>query len=319
MKAYLDLLRHVMTYGKDREDRTGVGTRAVFGYQFRHDLRDGFPLLTTKKVHVKSILHELLWFLRGETNVRSLQAAGVTIWDEWADANGDLGPVYGKQWRKWDVLADEWETIDQIANLVRDLKANPFSRRHIVTAWNPADVPAMKLPPCHTLWQCYVEEGGYRRLDPNRDTLTEGDEFALRHHPDAWMVIRNPHPRETFIPDRAIYRRWEEGRQLSLHLYARSIDSFLGLPFNIASYAFLLSMLAHVTGYAAGELIISFGDLHIYRNHFDQVNEQLRREPYSLPELVIAERGQSIDGFVFEDFRLVGYESHPAIKAPVAV
>jgi len=275
MKSYLDLLRHVMTHGKDREDRTGVGTRAVFGYQWRHNLQDGFPLLTTKKVHMKSVLHELLWFLRGETNVRSLQAAGVTIWDEWADENGDLGPVYGKQWRRWQ---HGWGgQIDQIAGLVRDLKANPFSRRHIVSAWNPVDVPVMKLPPCHTLWQCQVA--------------------AL---PEDWGHVSG-------------------SGLLHLHLYARSIDSFLGLPFNIASYAFLLRMLAEVTGLYAGELIISFGDLHIYRNHFDQVSEQLGREPRPLPRLAVRRGVESIDDFRFEDFVIEGYDPHPAIKAPIAV
>lgn len=273
MKAYLDLLTHVMTRGRDRADRTGVGTRGVFGYQFRHNLQDGFPLLTTKKVHTKSIVHELLWFLRGETNVRSLQAAGVTIWNEWADENGDLGPVYGKQWRKWD---GQHRRIDQIEGLIEGLKANPFGRRHIVSAWNPDDVPKMKLPPCHTLWQCYVEEVGFE--DGHR-------------------------------------------RVLSLHLYARSIDSFLGLPFNIASYALLLSMLAEVCGYVPGELVISFGDLHIYRNHFDQVREQLGRDPRPLPMLSFAfnARPRSIDDFSAESFVLLGYDPHPAIKAPIAV
>ena len=297
MKAYLDLLRHVMDYGQDRQDRTGVGTRAVFGYQFRHNLQDGFPLLTTKKVHVKSVIHELLWFLRGETNVRSLQSAGVTIWDEWADEEGDLGPVYGAQWRRWPdyrkamapapagLPASPYSfasvsvgTIDQIANLVRDLRENPFSRRHIVTAWNPADLPAMALPPCHTLFQCQVSS----------------------------------------VP--AQWTRAARKGMLNLHLYARSIDSFLGLPFNIASYAFLLRMLAEVTDLYPGELIISFGDLHIYRNHFDQVAEQLAREPRPLPELVIVPwKVQNIDDFRFEDFVIEGYNPHPAIKAPIAV
>lgn len=278
MKSYLDLLRHVMTNGKDRGDRTGTGTRAVFGYQWRHNLQDGFPLLTTKKVHTKSIIHELLWFLRGETNVGSLQAAGVTIWNEWADANGELGPVYGKQWRAWDMCGG---TFDQIHGLIRDLRENPFSRRHIVSAWNVGQIHLMKLPPCHTLWQCQVERG------------------------------------PGLIPF------------LNLHLYARSIDSFLGLPFNIASYAFLLSMLATVIGAIPHELIISFGDLHIYRNHFDQVNEQLSREPRPLPTLrfsrhVLKMKDEprptiTIDDFRFEDFVIEGYDPHPSIKAPVAV
>jgi len=273
MKQYLDLLHHVIAHGKDREDRTGVGTRAVFGYQFRHHLQDGFPLLTTKKIHTKSIIVELLWFLRGDTNIKFLHDFGVTIWDEWADKDGDLGPVYGKQWRHWEKFDNmgehfmyERNEIDQIANLVSDLVKNPFSRRHIVSAWNPVDVPRMKLPPCHTLWQCQVSEGF-----------------------------------------------------LNLHLYARSIDSFLGLPFNIASYAFLTMMLAQVTGLKAGELIISFGDLHIYKNHFAQVAEQLTREPRPLPRVVLNPRVKNIDGFSLTDFTISDYDPHPAIKAPIAV
>ncbi len=268
MNSYLKLLRHVFSEGTDRTDRTGVGTRAVFGYQWRHDLLDGFPLLTTKRVHLRSIIYELLWFLRGDTNVRYLQEHGVTIWDEWADENGRLGPVYGQQWRRWPGLRDGHcsVVIDQVANLVRDLREKPDSRRHIVSAWNPVDVPAMKLPPCHTLWQCQVDNG-----------------------------------------------------RLHLHLYARSIDSFLGLPFNIASYALLDIMLAHVSGLVPGELIISFGDLHIYRNHFEQVHEQLSREPRSLPTLALVRAVPSIDAFRFEDFHLANYNPAPAIKAPVAV
>lgn len=259
MQSYLDLLKHVMTHGRDREDRTGTGTRAVFGYQLRHNIQDGFPLLTTKKVHVKSVIYELLWFLGGSTNIGYLKQHGVTIWDEWADERGELGPVYGKQWRGFG-------GIDQISQLVRDLRVNPFSRRHIVSAWNPPDVSKVKLPPCHTLWQCQVSEGA-----------------------------------------------------LNLHLYARSIDSFLGLPFNIASYAFLLSMLAQVSELVPGELIISFGDLHIYRNHFDQVNEQLAREPRPLPRLELNPDVKDINSFTFSDFEILAYDPQPAIKAPIAV
>lgn len=275
MRVYLELLRDVLDNGRVREDRTGVGTLSVFGRQIRVPVRYGqFPLLTTKRIHVKSVIHELLWFLRGETNVRSLQAHGVTIWNEWADESGELGPVYGKQWRRWPDRRHENRDadIDQIANLVRDLQANPFSRRHIVSAWNPADVPLMKLPPCHTLWQCYVEEGAPG--NPNK---------------------------------------------LSLHLYARSIDIFLGLPFNMASYAMLLAMLAHVTKLSASELVISFGDLHLYRNHIDQANEQLQREPRGCPHLALNPEVRSIDGFRFEDFEISNYNPHPAIKAPIAV
>jgi thymidylate synthase len=265
MKQYLELLDTLLTKGRDRADRTGVGTRGIFGYQMRFDLRDGFPLLTTKKVYTKAIIHELLWFLSGSGNIVYLKKNGVNIWDEWADADGNLGPVYGVQWRHWD-------EVDQIANLVRDLKQNPFSRRHIVSAWNPPLIPVMKLPPCHTLWQCYVQFA--------QETLQKPD--------------------------------------LSLHLYARSIDSFLGLPFNIASYALLLTMLAHVTEMEPAELIISFGDLHLYKNHFDQAKEQLKREPRALPQLILP-RKPSIDDFAFGDVQIMNYNPHPAIKAPIAV
>lgn len=266
MKSYQDLLRFILNNGNDRGDRTGTVTRSVFGYQWRHNMADGFPLLTTKKVHWKSIVHELLWFLSGSTNVRPLQEKGVTIWDEWADENGDLGPVYGKQWRRWEKNgARGGGHVDQIEQLVNDIRNNPESRRLIVSAWNPVDVPAMKLPPCHTLFQCYVDE-----------------------------------------------------EHLSLHLYARSIDAFLGLPFNIASYALLLEMLAMVTQKRSGELIISFGDLHIYNNHREQVREQLRREPRDLPDITLP-MVTSLSAFTFEDIQLSGYDPHPAIKAPVAV
>lgn len=269
MKSYLNLLRHIMENGNDRGDRTGTGTRSVFGYQWRHDMSTGFPLLTTKKVHWRSVVGELLWILSGSTNVRDLQARGVTIWDEWQDKEtGELGPVYGKQWRKWETSTGA--QIDQIARLVSDLKNKAESRRHIVTAWNPGDVEDMALPPCHTLWQCYVREAGIRNI-------------------------------------------------LSLHLYARSIDAFLGLPFNIASYAALLCMLAHVTRIVPGELVISFGDLHIYNNHREQVQEQLGRVPLPLPWLSFNRGDCSIDDFTAEDFNLMGYDPHPAIKAPVAV
>lgn len=287
MNSYLKLLRDVMENGEDRSDRTGVGTRGIFGYQWAHHLRDGFPLLTTKRVHFKSVMIELLWFLKGDTNIKFLKDHGVSIWDEWADENGELGPVYGKQWRFWpdyrkalapitDQVLDTpgsgfapvtHGTIDQIANLITHLRKNPFSRRHIVTAWNPADVPMMKLPPCHTLWQCHVSTGG----------------------------------------------------ELNLHLYARSIDSFLGLPFNIASYALLNMILARVIGLKPGQLVISFGDLHIYKNHFDQVKEQLSRQPKRLPTVELSLRAVNLDDFTPDSFQLSAYEPHPAIKAPIAV
>lgn len=267
MKQYITALQHVMTTGNDRQDRTGVGTRGVFGYQMRFNLHEGFPLLTTKKIHTKSVLHELLWLIGGSGggNIQYLKDHGVTIWDEWADAKGDLGPVYGVQWRRWN------GNVDQIANLVNDLVTNPFSRRHIVTAWNPSDTPKMKLPPCHSFWQCYVQE-----------------KMGLSQ------------------------------KELSLHLYMRSADLFLGVPFNIASYAFLIHILASVTDMVPGELIISFGDLHIYNNHFEQVAEQLKREPRKLPHLGMSSR-PTVDDFKFDDFEIRDYDPHPAIKAPIAV
>jgi thymidylate synthase len=262
MQSYKQLLQYILDKGKDRTDRTGTGTRAVFGCQWRHNLKDGFPLLTTKKVHWRSIAIELAWFLRGDTNIAFLKERGVTIWNEWADESGNLGPVYGKQWR-------DFGGVDQIQTLLDTVRKSPDSRRLIVSAWNPQDVPRMKLPPCHTLWQCQVE-----------------------------------------------------APFLHLHLYARSIDSFLGLPFNIASYALLLMLLARVSGYEPGELIISFGDLHIYSNHMEQVFEQLAREPRELPRVDLSPRIKSACDLVTlenEDFELVGYNPHPPIKAPVAV
>ena len=264
MKQYLDLVRHVMEHGVDKEDRTGTGTRSVFGYQLRCNLADGFPLLTTKKVHLKSIIYELLWFLRGDTNVRWLQEHGVRIWNEWADENGDLGPVYGSQWRAWP--DGNGGTIDQIAQVIDQIKNTPDSRRIMVSAWNVAEVPTMKLPPCHSLFQFYVAEG-----------------------------------------------------KLSLQLYQRSADLFLGVPFNIASYALLLMMVAHVTGLKPGEFVHTFGDAHIYRNHFDQIREQLSREPRQLPRMVLNPEVKSIDDYKYEDFTLEGYDPWPAIKGEVSV
>ena len=264
MKQYLDLVRHVMEHGVDKEDRTGTGTRSVFGYQLRCDLADGFPLLTTKKVHLKSIIYELLWFLRGDTNVRWLQEHGVRIWNEWADENGDLGPVYGSQWRAWP--DGQGGTIDQIAQVIDQIKNTPDSRRIMVSAWNVAEVPTMKLPPCHSLFQFYVAQG-----------------------------------------------------KLSLQLYQRSADLFLGVPFNIASYALLLMMVAHVTGLQPGEFVHTFGDAHIYRNHFDQIREQLSREPRPLPHMVLNPEVKNIDDYKYEDFTLEGYEPWPAIKGEVSV
>lgn len=264
MKQYLELMERVLQDGVRREDRTGTGTVSIFGHQMRFDLADGFPMLTTKKLHLKSIIYELLWFLKGDTNIAYLKEHGVSIWDEWADENGNLGPVYGHQWRSW--AAPDGRVIDQISQLVENLKHNPDSRRHIVSAWNPADVDKMALPPCHCLFQFYVGDG-----------------------------------------------------RLSCQLYQRSADIFLGVPFNIASYALLTHMVAHVVGLKPGEFVHTFGDAHLYLNHFDQVHEQLSREPKPLPRLLIQDRGQALDDFLFEDFEIVGYEAHPHIKAPVAV
>ena len=264
MRQYLDLMQTVLDRGTDRTDRTGTGTRSIFGHQMRFDLSDGFPLLTTKKLHVKSIFYEVLWFLRGDTNVRWLQEHGVKIWDEWADENGDLGPVYGSQWRSWP--DGRGGTIDQIANVVHSIKTKPDSRRHIVTAWNPAEVDEMALPPCHCLFQFYVADG-----------------------------------------------------KLSCQLYQRSADIFLGVPFNIASYALLTQMMAQVTGLIPGEFIHTFGDAHLYSNHVQQAHEQLARSPRPLPRLTLNPDRHSIFDFEFEDFVLTGYDPHPHIKAEVAV
>ena len=265
MRSYLDLLDHVLTHGDRKEDRTGTGTLSVFGAQTRFDLADGFPLLTTKKLHTRSIIHELLWFLRGETNVRSLQENGVTIWDEWADASGDLGPVYGQQWRSWE--APDGQSIDQLADLIALLKSSPHSRRLVVSAWNPADVPRMALPPCHCLFQFYV--GADNRL--------------------------------------------------SCQLYQRSADLFLGVPFNIASYALLTHMVAQVTGHVPGEFIHTFGDLHLYLNHVDQARLQLTRAPRPRPRLQLNPAITDLFSFQFNDISIENYDPAPAIKAPIAV
>lgn len=264
MRQYLDLLSHVLENGTDRGDRTGTGTRSVFGYQMRYDLGRGFPVLTTKKLHLKSIIHELLWFLAGDTNIRYLNDNGVSIWDEWADANGDLGPVYGKQWRSWPDA--DGGTIDQIENLLREIRCNPYSRRLIVSAWNPAEVEQMALPPCHCLFQFYVSDG-----------------------------------------------------RLSCQLYQRSADIFLGVPFNIASYALLTMMVAQVTGLKPGDFVHTLGDAHIYSNHFEQAREQLRRQPKALPTMWINPEVKDLFAFRFEDFRLENYVADATIKAPIAV
>ncbi len=264
MKQYLDLLQYVLDHGTERLDRTGTGTIGVFGYQMRFDLGQGFPALTTKKLHLRSIIHELLWFLRGDTNIKYLKDNGVSIWDEWADENGDLGPVYGSQWRSWP--DGHGGTIDQIANVVREIKENPYSRRLMVTAWNPAEIQDMALPPCHCLFQFYVSEG-----------------------------------------------------KLSCQLYQRSADIFLGVPFNIASYALLTMMMAQVCGLKAGDFVHTFGDAHIYKNHLDQVHLQLSRDPRPLPTMRINPDVNDIFGFHYEDFTLENYNPHPHIKGEVSV
>lgn len=264
MKQYLDLLAHILEQGQTKGDRTGTGTISTFGYQMRFDLAKGFPLLTTKKLHLKSIIYELLWFLRGDTNVGYLQERGVRIWNEWADANGDLGPVYGAQWRSWPDYRGG--TIDQIKQVIEEIKHNPDSRRLMISAWNVAQIDDMALAPCHCLMQFYVRDG-----------------------------------------------------RLSLQLYQRSADVFLGVPFNVASYALLLMMIAQVTGLEAGEFVHTFGDVHIYLNHLDQVKTQLSREPRSLPRMWINPEIQDIDSFSFEDFRLEGYDPHAHIAATVSV
>lgn len=264
MKQYHDLMQHILTHGEVKTDRTGTGTKSVFGYQMRFNLQDGFPLVTTKKCHLRSIIHEILWFLSGDTNIRYLKENGVSIWDEWADENGNLGPVYGYQWRSWP--APDGRHIDQISNVIQMIKNNPDSRRLIVSAWNPALVDEMALPPCHSLFQFYVSNG-----------------------------------------------------KLSCQLYQRSADVFLGVPFNIASYALLTMMVAHVTGLEVGEFIHTFGDAHLYLNHIEQTNLQLSRECRALPIMKINRNVESIFDFKYDDFTLEGYDPHPHIKAEVAV
>lgn len=264
MKQYQDLLRHILDNGISKEDRTGTGTLSVFGHQMRFDLKEGFPLVTTKKLHLRSIIYELLWFLQGNTNIQYLKDNGVTIWNEWANEDGDLGPVYGYQWRNWP--GKNGATIDQISKVIQQIKDKPDSRRHIVTAWNPADVDDMALPPCHAMFQFYVADG-----------------------------------------------------RLSCQLYQRSCDTFLGVPFNIASYSLLTIMIAQQCNLEPGDFVWTGGDVHVYKNHIDQVNIQLSRTPYVQPQLIIRRKPNSIFDYVFEDFEIVNYQFHPAIKAPIAV
>jgi thymidylate synthase len=264
MKQYLDLLSHVVESGVEKADRTGTGTISVFGYQMRFDLQQGFPVMTTKKLHIRSIIHELLWFLKGETNLKYLHDNNVTIWDEWADEKGDLGHIYGYQWRSWP--AGDGRSIDQISNVVESIRTNPDSRRHIVSAWNVGELDKMALPPCHLMFQFYVADG-----------------------------------------------------KLSCQLYQRSCDIFLGVPFNIASYALLTMMMAHVTGLKPGEFVHTLGDAHIYLNHIEQVRLQLSRQPYPLPQMIINQERENIFDFVFDDLQLVNYQCHPHIKGEISI
>lgn len=264
MKQYLDLMQDILSNGTDKGDRTGTGTRSVFGRQLRFDLSEGFPLVTTKKLHIRSIIHELLWFLSGDTNIKYLNENGVSIWDEWADEHGDLGPVYGHQWRSWPT--PDGGTVDQISNVIEQIKSKPNSRRHIVSAWNPSEVDKMALPPCHALFQFYVADG-----------------------------------------------------KLSCQLYQRSADYFLGVPFNIASYALLVHMFAQQCDLEPGDFVWTGGDVHLYSNHFEQAKTQLQREPLPLPQLNIKRKPASIFDYKFEDFEILNYEAHPTIKAPIAV
>jgi len=264
MQPYLELLRHIMDHGDVKSDRTGTGTKSVFGWQSRYDLRAGFPLVTTKKLHLKSIIHELIWFIHGDTNITYLQENGVRIWDEWADENGDLGPVYGKQWRRW--MAPDGREIDQIADVLAMLKSNPDSRRLLVSAWNPADVGEMALPPCHSLFQFYVANG-----------------------------------------------------RLSCQLYQRSADVFLGVPFNIASYALLTHMVAHVSGLDVGDFVHTMGDAHLYLNHLDAAEEQLKRSPRALPQLEFVNPPDALEDFTFDHIKITGYDPHPHIASAVSV
>jgi thymidylate synthase len=275
MQQYLDLVKHIIEKGTDKSDRTGTGTRSVFGYQMRFNLADGFPLVTTKKCHLKSIIYELLWFLQGDTNINYLKEHNVKIWDEWADENGDLGPVYGKQWRSW--AGSDGVEVDQVKELIHTLKTNPDSRRMIISAWNVADLPKMKLMPCHCLFQFYTS------------------------------------------PPTPLQKERGVKGSLSCQLYQRSADVFLGVPFNIASYALLTMMIAQVCDMEPGEFVHSFGDVHLYSNHFEQANLQLTRTPFPLSQMKINPAVKDIFNFTFEDFELLNYQSHPAIKAPVAV
>lgn len=320
MRQYVDLLRHVLEGGREKGDRTGTGTTSLFGHQMRFNLKDGFPLLTTKKVHFKSVVHELLWFIAGDTNIKYLQDNGVRIWNEWANDNGDLGPVYGKQWRSWPELTEGTRTgyIDQLADAQRMLRENPDSRRIIVSSWNPADIPHMALPPCHCFFQFYSAEKPKKELASNLRLLQEERtgpmsveqklNFARK------MMSMNLEDLQKVASSNGLLIR-----DLSCQLYQRSVDVFLGLPFNIASYALMTHMMAQVTDHDVGDFLHTSGDVHIYSNHMEQVDVQLAREPGDLPHVVLNPNVKNIFDFKYEDVALEGYNPAPAIKAKVAV
>lgn len=304
MKQYLDMMQRVMEEGVHKQDRTGTGTISVFGHQMRFDLAKGFPLVTTKKCHLKSIIHELIWFLSGDTNIQYLKENDVKIWDAWADEDGNLGPVYGSQWRSWPDLKQDSEVIDQIANVIEQIKTNPDSRRLIVSAWNPAQVDDMALPPCHALFQFYTQELTYIQrmaLLSKKDLCFSADVKDK----ETWIAICDAHS----IPV----------RKLSCQLYQRSADIFLGVPFNIASYALLTMMIAQVCNLELGEFVWTGGDCHLYTNHLDQAIEQMKRMPYQSPLMVLNPKIKDIDDFTYDDFTLMMYHSHPHISAPIAV
>lgn len=317
MRQYLDLLQHILDNGTDKTDRTGTGTRSLFGYQMRFNLQEGFPLVTTKKVHLKSIIHELLWFLKGETNIAYLKENGVSIWDEWADEKGELGPVYGKQWRSWEGAGGV--VVDQVTDLITQIKKNPDSRRLIISAWNVAELPEMALMPCHSLFQFYVATpqilnvGGIK-IAEGKLTESSNGAFILTgagENGETFSIRLSNQEAENFIKS--------QRPRLSCQLYQRSADVFLGVPFNIASYALLTMMVAQVCDLEPGDFVHTFGDVHIYNNHMEQVRLQLSRTPYPLPVMKLNPEVKDIFGFRFEDFVLENYQCHPAIKAPVAV
>lgn len=319
-QQYLDLLQHILDNGTEKGDRTGTGTISIFGHQMRFDLSKGFPLLTTKRVWLKGVIHELLWIISGNTNIKYLTDNNVNIWNEWADENGDLGPVYGQQWRSWFV-DDNCDPIDQLTEVIEAIKNNPNSRRHIVTAWNPGVIDQMALPPCHCFFQFYVEEG----LFSDGTWFDKGTKVELLENFDNQKGAPGPgsglyrgYRNGSIDEEVCLHEEFKKGK-LSCQLYQRSADVFLGVPFNIASYSLLTMMVAQVCDLEPGEFVHTFGDVHIYKNHLDQVKTQLERDPYPFPTMKINPEIKDIDSFKYEDFEIVDYKCHPTIKAPVAV